>query len=160
MDYIFASILKHKHKGLWKFITYDIMCIWKVFLADRLKNLPPNVRLVIVLALMRFAIPKMHIHAHTLVCQLLYSLNLLLGSAQVEGEGIERAWSGIGGVATSTRDMGPGSRHDCLDFQWSHWNWQKLVGIGALPFLLRLRHTIDPPLRFSRIASPPLKSCG
>ncbi|KAJ6474636.1 hypothetical protein C8R47DRAFT_986641, partial [Mycena vitilis] len=110
MDYIFACILKHKHKKLVKFITYDIMCIWKVNLIERLQNLPANVRLFIVRSLMHFAIPKMHIHAHTLVCQLLFSLNLLLGSAQVEGEAIERAWSGIGGVATSTRDMGPGSR--------------------------------------------------
>ncbi|KAJ6451209.1 hypothetical protein C8R47DRAFT_998609, partial [Mycena vitilis] len=130
MDYIFASILLLKHPGLFTFVTYNIMCSWKVHLAERLTKLPPNVRLVIVMALMRFAIPKMHIHSHTMICQLLYSLNLILGSAQVEGEAIERAWSGIGGVATSTRDMGPGSRHDVLDCQFSYWNWQKLVGLA------------------------------
>ncbi|KAJ6487280.1 hypothetical protein C8R47DRAFT_1216473 [Mycena vitilis] len=127
IDYIFACILKHKHPRLFKFISYDIMCIWKVTLVKRIRELPAHVRLFLVLALLRFAIPKMHIHAHTIACQLYFSLNLILGSAQVEGEAIERAWAGIGGVATSTRDMGPGSRHDCLDCQWSYWNWQKLV---------------------------------
>lgn len=129
MDYIFASILALKDPALFKMLTYDIICSWKVNLVERLKALPAHVRLVLVLAIVRFAIPKMHIHSHTLVCQLLYSLNLLLGSAQVEGEGIERAWSAIGGVASSTREMGPGARHDCLDSHWSAWNWQKLVGI-------------------------------
>ncbi|KAJ7649195.1 hypothetical protein B0H17DRAFT_958657 [Mycena rosella] len=28
--------------------------------------------------------------------------------------------------------MEPGSRHDTLDDHWSHWNWQKLVGLGML----------------------------
>ncbi|KAJ6486565.1 hypothetical protein C8R47DRAFT_1216667 [Mycena vitilis] len=130
MDYIFACILHHKNANLFTFVTYDIMCSWKIHLQDRLTKLPPKVRLLIVMALMRFAIPKMHIHSHTLVCQLLYSLNYILGSAEVEGEAIERAWSGIGGVATSTRDMGPGARHDVLDCQFSYWNWQKLVGLA------------------------------
>ncbi|KAJ6503458.1 hypothetical protein C8R47DRAFT_1250447 [Mycena vitilis] len=130
MDYIFACIMRHKHPALFTFVTYDIMCSWKVHLQERLTKLPPKIRLFIVMALMRFAIPKMHIHSHTLVCQLLYSLNLILGSAEVEGEAIERAWSGIGGVATSTRDMGPGARHDVLDCQFSYWNWQKLVGLA------------------------------
>ncbi|KAJ6508194.1 hypothetical protein C8R45DRAFT_1207936 [Mycena sanguinolenta] len=112
MDYVLASIMKHIHTLLFKFFTYDIACIWKVKLVERLKNLPPNVRLTLVLALVRFAIPKMHINAHKLRCQLLYSLNLILGSAQVDAEAIERAWAAIGG--------------------FSYWNWQKLVGIVEL----------------------------
>ncbi|KAF7343817.1 CxC2 domain-containing protein [Mycena sanguinolenta] len=117
-DYVLASILRLKDPRLLKYLTYDIACIWVKLL--------PHMRLVIVLALVRFAIPKMHIHSHTLLCQLLYSLNILLGSAQLDAEGIERAWAGIGSVTASTRDMGPGARHDVLDCQWSHWNWQKL----------------------------------
>ncbi|KAJ7479906.1 hypothetical protein FB451DRAFT_1395466 [Mycena latifolia] len=31
----------------------------------------------------------------------------------------------------STRDMGPGARHDLLDCQLSYWNWVKLVGLVA-----------------------------
>ncbi|KAF7359485.1 hypothetical protein MSAN_01291300 [Mycena sanguinolenta] len=132
MDYVFASLLKHIHPLLFKFLTYDIACIWKVFLIECLKLLPPNVHLILALALVRFAIPKMHINAHKLLCQLLYSLNLIFGSAQVDTEAIEHAWAGIGSVATSTHDMGPGARHDVLDCQFSYWNWQKLIGIMEL----------------------------
>ncbi|KAJ6473046.1 hypothetical protein C8R45DRAFT_1103639 [Mycena sanguinolenta] len=138
VDYVLACILRLKDTRLRKLLTYDIACIWAIHLLERLKKLPPHVRLIIVLAFVRFAIPKMHIQGHTLLCQLLYSLNILLGSGQLDAEGIERAWAGIGGVAASTRDMGPGARHDVLDCQWSHWNWQKLVGIIEL-----LRRRLD-----------------
>ncbi|KAJ7444150.1 hypothetical protein B0H11DRAFT_1931307, partial [Mycena galericulata] len=104
----------------------------------RLRALPPLVRLNAAMALMRFVIPKMHIHSHTLACQLAYSLNLVPGSAQTDGEGIERPWANIGGVATSTREMGPGSREDVLNCHWSHWNWQKLVSLAE-----RLRTRTD-----------------
>ncbi|KAJ6458475.1 hypothetical protein C8R45DRAFT_1056282 [Mycena sanguinolenta] len=98
MDYVLASILKHIHALLFKFFTYDIACIWKIALHERLKKLPPN----------------------------------------VDAEAIERAWAAIGGVATSTQDMGPGARHDVLDCQFNYWNWQKLVGIVEL-----LRRRLD-----------------
>jgi hypothetical protein len=137
MDYIFASLLKHKHPLLFLFLMYDIMCVWKLYLADRLKTLPPNVWLVLALALVSFAIPKMHIHGHKQWCQLLYSLNLLLGSAQTEGEGIEHVWAWIGGVAASTRAMGPGFRAETLNCQWSYWNWQKVIDIGTSVFPFR-----------------------
>ncbi|KAJ7667385.1 hypothetical protein B0H14DRAFT_3102517 [Mycena olivaceomarginata] len=110
MDYIFAS------KNL----------------AARLLKLPTMIRLELVLSLCRFLIPKLHIYGHKLFCQLMFSLNYTPGSARTDGEGIERPWANIGPVATSTREMGPGSRHDTLDDHWSHWNWQKLIGLGAL----------------------------
>ncbi|KAJ7684861.1 hypothetical protein DFH06DRAFT_970627, partial [Mycena polygramma] len=131
MDYITGSILRHKDGRLRKMVSYDISCIWSLLFKERMEKLPPLVRLQVILALFDFVIPKMHIHAHTLQCQLKFSINLTRGSAQTDGEGIERPWASIGGVATSTRDMGPGARHGVLDCQWSYWNWQKLVGIVA-----------------------------
>ncbi|KAJ7470638.1 hypothetical protein FB451DRAFT_1400216 [Mycena latifolia] len=138
MDYVFASILKHKHEKLFKFISYDIICIWSKHLFDRLKALPPNVWIAVVGVLFRFTIPKMHIHAHTLICQLLFSLNYLLGAAETDGEGTERAWGTLGAVAASTRNVGPGARHDVLESQLSYWNWLKLVGI-----VVSLRRRLD-----------------
>ncbi|KAJ7071702.1 hypothetical protein B0H15DRAFT_925776 [Mycena belliarum] len=129
MDYIFASILKHKNWQLFKMISYDIVCSWSKYLVDRLKKLPPNVRMYILLALFRFAVPKMHIHSHTQLCQLLFSLNLIIGSAQLDGEGVERVWAVLGALAACTRDRGPGSRHDILDTHIAHHNWIKLLGI-------------------------------
>ncbi|KAJ7908806.1 hypothetical protein B0H13DRAFT_2233210 [Mycena leptocephala] len=131
MDYIFGSILRHHHHKLLKTISYDIICQWWKNLLERMKELPPLVRCHLILALLWFVIPKMHIHAHTLMCLLLYSLNLVPGSGQTDGEGIERPWSNIGGIASSTRVMGPGARHDTIDCHWGHWNWQKLIHLAT-----------------------------
>ncbi|KAJ7156373.1 hypothetical protein C8R46DRAFT_1040909 [Mycena filopes] len=130
MDYIFASLLRHHHARLFKFISYDICCQWSKHLFARLKKLPLKIRLTLILALVRFLIPKLHIYGHKIKCQLYFSLNYTPGSARTDGEGMERPWANIGPVATSTREMGPGSRHDTLNDHWSHWNWQKLVGLG------------------------------
>ncbi|KAJ7023345.1 hypothetical protein C8F04DRAFT_1271407 [Mycena alexandri] len=138
MDWIFSAIMRWKHERLFKVVSYDIICQWFKHLFERLLNMPSTVRFVIVMALMRFVIPKMHIHSHTLACQLLFSLNFLLGAGQTDGEGIERPWANLGGVATSTREMGPGSRRDTLDSHLGYWNWTKLIGIAGL-----LRRRLD-----------------
>ncbi|KAJ7693264.1 hypothetical protein B0H16DRAFT_1669558 [Mycena metata] len=136
MDYIFASILRHWDQRLKKVISYDIVCQWWKMLKERLLHLPPLLRMKIVMHLIHFVIPKMHINAHILACRLLFSLSFLLGAGQTDGEGIERPWANIGGVATSTREQGPGFRHDTLDDHWNYWNWVKLT---LLPRLLRRR---------------------
>ncbi|KAK6996617.1 CxC2 domain-containing protein [Favolaschia claudopus] len=136
MDYVFGSILRHLDAQLRKIVSYDIVCQWWKWLKERMKNLPPLVRITLILELFRFVIPKMHIHAHTLECQVTFSLNLVPGSGQTDGEGIERPWANIGAIASSTRVSGPGARHDALDDHWSFWNWLKTIG---LPSILRRR---------------------
>ncbi|KAJ7018738.1 hypothetical protein C8F04DRAFT_976786 [Mycena alexandri] len=138
MDWVFSAIMRWKDPRLPKVISYDIICQWFQKLFERLRNMPATVRFVIVMTLFRFVIPKLHIHSHTLACQLLFSLNFLLGAGQTDGEGIERPWANLGGVATSTREMGPGSRRDTLDSHLSYWNWSKLIGIADL-----LRRRLD-----------------
>ncbi|KAJ7059939.1 hypothetical protein C8F01DRAFT_1254038 [Mycena amicta] len=138
MDYIFASILRHIDRLLRMIVLYDIVCQWWKLLRERLLLLPPLVRLQLVLSFVRFIVPKMHINGHTLVCQLKYSLNLVPGSGQTDAEGIERAWAVVGGLAGSTRLMGPGSRSDALDNHWMFWNWRKVVGLAAI-----LRRRLD-----------------
>jgi hypothetical protein len=122
MDWIFACILLHIDPWLRKFISYDIVCQWWKNLRTRLKSLPPCIRIILVMALLRFVIPKMHIKGHLPECQTTYSLNFVPGSGQTCGEGIERPWVHIGGVGSSTRDT--------LNGHWGSWNWQKIVGLG------------------------------
>ncbi|KAF7321400.1 hypothetical protein MKEN_00660500 [Mycena kentingensis (nom. inval.)] len=136
MDYILASLLRHIDPLLRKIFSYDIACQWGKHLKERLLQLPPLVRLHLVLDLCRFVVPKMHLNAHIVLCRLLFSLGLILGSGQTDGEGIERLWAAIAGVAGSTKLSGHGARADQLDDHWSFWNWTKLVG---LPKLLRRR---------------------
>jgi hypothetical protein len=130
MDWIIAMILRRLDPRLCKIISYDIVCQWWKHLKERLQALPPASRVTLILALVRFAIPKMHIKGHLRGRQTTYSLNLIPGSAETDGEAIERPWAHIGGVGTSTREMGPGSREDTLNGHWGSWNWQKLVGLG------------------------------
>jgi hypothetical protein len=131
MDYVLASTLRHHDPRLPKIFSYDIVCQWWKKLMERLAELPELVRCILILPMIAFVIPKLHIHAHTILCHILYSLNLVPGSGQTDGEGIERPWANIGGIASSTRIMGPGARHDTVDDHWGNWNWQKLVGLGA-----------------------------
>ncbi|KAJ7052468.1 hypothetical protein C8F01DRAFT_1332164 [Mycena amicta] len=124
MDWVFASILRHLHRRLRMLVSYDIACQWAKNLHERIATLPPMLKLTLVMALLRFA--------------LVYSLNLIPGSGQTDGEGIERPWSMIGAVAASTRVSGPGSCADQLDDHWAFWNWKKLIGLAAL-----LRRRLD-----------------
>ncbi|KAF7304440.1 CxC2 domain-containing protein [Mycena chlorophos] len=136
MDYILASALRHISRLLHLVVSYDIACQWWKGLHARLQQLRPLVRLTIVLAMVRFVVPKMHIKGHTLACQLLFSLHLTLGCGQTDGEGIERLWAAINALAGSTKLNGPGARCDQLDDHWGFSNWAKLV---RLPALLRRR---------------------
>ncbi|KAF7323380.1 CxC2 domain-containing protein [Mycena chlorophos] len=136
MDYILASALRHISRLLRLVVSYDIACQWWKGLRDRLDKLPPLVRLSIILAMVRFVVPKMHIKGHTMACQLLFSLLLTLGCGQTDGEGIERLWAAINALAGSTKLNGPGARSDQLDDHWGFSNWAKLV---RLPALLRRR---------------------
>ncbi|KAJ7814307.1 hypothetical protein B0H13DRAFT_2242773 [Mycena leptocephala] len=153
MDYILASLMRHHNPLLPVFFSYDICCQWSKYLLDRLKKLPPLVRLNLVLNLVRFVIPKLHIYGHKLLCQLLYSLNYTPGAARTDGEGIERPWANVGPVATSTREMGPGGRQDTLNDHWGHWNWIKLVGLGALLKKRLLRAILERNFQHDSLAT-------
>ncbi|THU78443.1 hypothetical protein K435DRAFT_586670, partial [Dendrothele bispora CBS 962.96] len=80
-------------------VSYDIVCQWSRKVAERLKNLPPLVRLNLTLRILYFVIPKLHILGHLISCQEKFSLNYTYGSGQTDAEGIERVWAGLGGVA-------------------------------------------------------------
>jgi hypothetical protein len=78
-----------------------------------------------------FVIPKFHIYAHGKSCQSRFSLNFKKWSARTNGEDIERWWSHINPVSMSTKEMGPGSRHDTIDDHAAAWNWRKIIGFGT-----------------------------
>ncbi|KAJ3964901.1 hypothetical protein EV361DRAFT_975512 [Lentinula raphanica] len=137
MDYAFASFLRHHDPALTKVVSYDIACQWHKNVIRRVKSLPSFIACNLGLQKLKFAIPKLHIHGHQLTCQLKFSLNWLRGAGRTDGEGVERPWAHLGPIASSTRDMGPGLRHGTMNDHFGHWNWVKLIGLGAL---LRKRH--------------------
>ncbi|KAJ7852858.1 hypothetical protein B0H13DRAFT_1904401 [Mycena leptocephala] len=153
MDYVLGSLMRHHDPLLRKIISYDIVCQWWKLLMERLRELPPLVRCFIILPMIAFVIPKLHIHGHTGLCGILYSLNLIPGSGQTDGEGIERPWANIGGIASSTRIMGPGARHDAVDDHWGHWNWQKKISLAE-----SLRRRLDVALEQQIVQREALKA--
>ncbi|KAJ7814809.1 hypothetical protein B0H14DRAFT_2375741 [Mycena olivaceomarginata] len=130
MDWIAACIVIALDPRLRKVISYDIVCQWWVNLKKHLLLLPPAVRQE-ESERAAVGVPSIHSTLRPRRCQDKYSLELVPGSAQTNGEGIERPWAHIGGVGSSTKEMGPGSREDTLNGHWGSWNWQKVVGMGT-----------------------------
>jgi hypothetical protein len=77
-----------------------------------------------------FLVPKFHLPAHILACHIAYSFNLTPNVGRTDGEGVERGWASLNPLATSTKEMGPGSRRDTIDDHFSDANWKKFVGLG------------------------------
>ncbi|KAL1741828.1 hypothetical protein HDZ31DRAFT_66538 [Schizophyllum fasciatum] len=135
MDYALGSLLRFHPPELKVVLSYDIACQFSKNLVERIKKLPPMLRFEVVALSMRFVIPKLHILGHQMSCQLLYNLAYLLGMARTDGESVERGWAHLGPLATSLRQMGPGSAADTLEDHLNYWNWLKLLALGV--FLLR-----------------------
>lgn len=111
-------------------ISYDIACQWSRNLAKRVRAFPLSMQEVFLRILILFAVPKFHLPAHGSKCQSPYNLGFIEGAGRVDGEGIERGWSLMNSIATATREMGPGFRHDTMDDHWQSLNWRKIVSLG------------------------------
>jgi hypothetical protein len=129
-DFAYLSATRHVKTTLAK-TSYDIVCQWKTNLFKRVSGFASEYTDHLKALNIHFGIPKFHLPAHGPKCWSIYSLNFLPGWARVDGEGIERFWSGTNALATSTREMAPGARHDFLDYHWSAANFKKIVGLGA-----------------------------
>lgn len=131
MDYIFFSSLAPL-LVLTVIISYDIACQWKLNLLKRMAEIPEHLQVPLTTATLAFifGIPKFHCPAHDIKCATPHSLNLMPSVSRTDGEGIERNWAEMNRVANSTKEMGPGSRHDTLDDHFGHHNWRKYVGLG------------------------------
>lgn len=111
--------------------SYDIVCQWSRNLLKRVKQFPSYMQHVgDRIRTATFVLPKFHIYNHGISCQLRYSLNYLLHSAQMNGKDPERWWAHINPVSMSTREMGPGSRTNTIDDHALAWNWRKITNFG------------------------------
>ncbi|KAG2140887.1 uncharacterized protein EDB93DRAFT_1241820 [Suillus bovinus] len=128
MDFLFFSTLTHSSDLAVFNISYDIVCQWSKHLWTCMSRYPSTLHFSPGSKMITFL-------THIPACQTTFSFNLIKGMARTDGEAPERAWSNINPVATSTREMGPGSRRDTLDDHFSDWNWCKVSNFG--PFLLQ-----------------------
>jgi hypothetical protein len=135
MDYFLLSTLRYReYKRL--VISYDIACQWSRKLSTRCDIYPENPLSSSICPDILYLVPKFHLPAHISACQISYSFNLSPGVGRTDGEAPERGWAAANAIATSTREMGPGSRRDTLDDHFGDYNWCKITLFGALERLL------------------------
>lgn len=131
MDYIFYKSIRNK-EILQLVISYDIVCQWSIHLKKRMFALDHTFNVLNSGVLVKFLVPKFHLPAHVAACRTQFSFNLTKGVGRTDGKAPERVWSEADPLAPSTKEMGPGSRRDTLDFHFGDSNWRKLTGLGRL----------------------------
>lgn len=131
MDYIFFSAIIGITL-LFLTVSYDIACQWKQHLLTQMQKLPARLQLDPNTIDIQFGLPVWHASAHEVSCQMENGLGLQEGMGRTDGEGIERTWADMNTVATSTKEMGEGARHDTLDDHFSFHNFKKNINLGEL----------------------------
>lgn len=139
MDYIFFSALRNTPIKVFN-VSYDIACQWMRHLWERMETLPRPLYFPHQDRKVTLFVPKFHLPAHVMECQWKYSFNYVKGAAWTDGEAPERGWSTLNAVASSTKEMGPGHRHNTLNDLIGDSNWKKFIGMGEqaqVPFVLQ-----------------------
>ncbi|KAF8808503.1 hypothetical protein BYT27DRAFT_7255613 [Phlegmacium glaucopus] len=108
-------------------VSYDIACQWSCNLLNRCKIYLKNVLSTTTDLTLTHLVPKFHLAAHVPKCQTAYSFNFTPHVGRTDGEAPERGWSAANGIASSTKEMGPGSRSDTLDDHFGDYNWRKII---------------------------------
>lgn len=134
MDYLLFSTLQQTRDVMVLNISYDIACQWSKNLWDRMSRYPSAIHLDLSNKTIVFLVPKFHLPAHIAACQITFSYNLIKGVGRTDGEAPECGWANINPVATSTREMGPGSWRDILDDHFGDFNWKKVTNFGKFFF--------------------------
>ncbi|KAG2338577.1 hypothetical protein BDR05DRAFT_1004149 [Suillus weaverae] len=130
MDYLFFSTL-HGMQLEMPNVSYDTVCQWHKNLWACMKCFPQSHGLDNLTKIICFFVPKFHLPVHIAKCQTIFSFNFTRFVGRTDGEAPERGWSNINPMASSTKAMGPGCRHDTLNDHFGDWNWKKTVGLGA-----------------------------
>ncbi|KAG1903738.1 uncharacterized protein F5891DRAFT_947152 [Suillus fuscotomentosus] len=132
MDYLFFSSMRSSSDIVALNISYDIACQWSKHIWTRMSAFPHQYHIKHHEKSIVFLVPKFHLPAHIAKCQTSFSFNLIKGVGRTDGEAPERGWADINSIATSTREMGPGSRRDTLDDHFNDWNWKKICAMGLI----------------------------
>ncbi|KAL0562960.1 hypothetical protein V5O48_019118, partial [Marasmius crinis-equi] len=132
-DWAISASQRHSDARLTRVLSYDICCQYHKHFFERLReDMPEEIRLEVHEGRWRFVVPKLHIQGHGRPCQENFAFYLLPGAGQTDGEGIERRWANLGGVATATVEMAPGHRREILDDHIAYSNWLKVIFLGDL----------------------------
>lgn len=138
MDYVLCGALSHIHAAEVT-VSYDVVCQYYKKIADRLARISPSsvvwagaqaFKTFANASNISYVVPKFHLYAHKLFCQLRFAFGFLFGTGVTDGEAPERVWSNANPAAASLREMGPGNNNDTMDDIFGAWNWMKTCLIG------------------------------
>jgi hypothetical protein len=130
MDYLFYKGLVGS-EIMTLVVSYDIACQWSINLRRRMDNIDSSFHIFSGGVNIRYLVPKFHLPAHVAACRTRYAFNYTKGVGRTDGEAPEPGWAEVNPLAPSTKEMGPGSRHDTLDAHFGDYNWRKFVGMGT-----------------------------
>lgn len=133
MDYVFwASVLGEELATI--LVSYDIGCQWKINLDKRFPAMPSLLKSDSVSGeprpTIRVGLPVWHGAVHEESCTMANSLRYKTGAGMTDGEGVERVWSGLNPIATSTKEMHADGRHENLEDSIDNHNFQKNLTLG------------------------------
>ncbi|KAJ3510307.1 hypothetical protein NMY22_g16011 [Coprinellus aureogranulatus] len=101
------------------------------WLLQRVKSISEHSPLLKPDVVLRFVIPKFHLPAHIPACRSKFCFMLTRGAGLGDGEAPERGWGESNPLGPATREMGPGTRWDTLDFNFGDYNWRKIINLGS-----------------------------
>ncbi|TEB10416.1 hypothetical protein FA13DRAFT_1653193 [Coprinellus micaceus] len=130
MDYFLVKSLAKSALKMF-IISYDIACQWSLNLLDRIRKIDTTSPLLSPDCTIRFAVPKFHLPAHIPACRNKFAFMLTPGAGLGDGEAPERGWGEANPLGPATREMGPGTRRDTLDFNFGDYNWRKIIKLGS-----------------------------
>jgi hypothetical protein len=151
MDYIVLSSLAGV-KLPRVVITYDIGCQWSKNLWRRMEEFPDDLKLDPSMSI-EIGIPNWHINGHGENCKI-FGLSYMDGVGRTCGEEVETTWAQTNALGASTREMGPGARHETLNDHWSGLNFRKIVGFREFVVRYRNRMSADRVLRLTVSQTP------
>jgi hypothetical protein len=111
-------------------ISYDVACQWHKNVWSRASTFPESIRPEQNKMDCAFLVPKFHLPAHILECQLNFSFNTAPGVGRTDAEAVERTWADMNAIGKFTREMGPGSRADYIDDFSGDRNWKRTIRFG------------------------------
>lgn len=131
MDYIFCSSTSNIG-GLDVLLSYDIACQYGIHIEERRTKLPLHMQTKSDEGTRTYALPVWHGDVHALKCKTSWSLHYQPGAAKTDGEGPERVWSVMNGMASDTKEMDTGNRHDRIEDRCDKHNFMKNTSGKAL----------------------------
>ena len=130
MDYLFyKSLCQSELTTL--VVSYDIVCQWSINLCHRMSQFSHWFNAFNSHVQVTYLVPKFHLLAHVISCQMSFSFNLTKGVGRTDGEAPEHGWAEVNPLAASTKEISPGSRRDTLDAHFGFYNWKKSTRMGG-----------------------------